>query len=87
MLMEDIMKKSKILFHLIAIILAMLLLFNYYKVLNKVLPVRNEMQELVIVLLAIYSMEKILNFIRYIIAGKEEKVENFIDSLKAEDIK
>lgn len=81
------MKKSKILFHLISIILAMLLLFNYYKVLNKVLPVRNEMQELVIVLLAIYSMEKILNFIRYIIVGKEEKVENFIDSLKAEDIK
>ena len=80
------MKKSKILFHLIAIILAMLLLFNHYKVLNKVMPVRGGMQELVIALFAIYSMEKILNFIRYIIAGKEEKVENFIDSLKAEDI-
>lgn len=80
------MKKSKILFHLIAIILAMLLLFNYYRVLNKVLPVRGGMKEVVIALFAIYSMEKILNFIRYIIAGKEEKVENFIDSLKAEDI-
>ena len=80
------MKKSKILFHLIAIILSMLLLFNYYRVLNKVLPVRNEMQELVIVLLTIYSMEKILNFIKYIIEDEEEKVENFIDSLKAEDI-
>lgn len=80
------MKKSKILFHLIAIILSMLLLFNYYKVLNKVMPVRSEIQELVVVLLTIYSMEKILNFIKYIIEGEEEKVENFIDSLKAEDI-
>ena len=80
------MKKSKILFHLIAILLAMLLLFNYYRVLNKVLPVRNEMQELVIVLLTIYSMEKILKFIKYLIEGEEEKVENFIDSLKGEDI-
>lgn len=81
------MKKSKILFHLIAIILSMLLLFNYYKVLNRVMPVRSEIQELVVVLLTIYSMEKILNFIKYIIEGEEEKVENFIDSLKAEDIK
>lgn len=81
------MKKSKILFHLIAIILAMLLLFNYYKVLNKVMPVRSEMQEIVIVLLAMYSMEKILNFIKCIIEMKEEKVEKFIDSLKAEDVK
>lgn len=80
------MKKSKILFHLIAIILSMLLLFNYYKVLNRVMPVRSEIQELVVVLLTIYSMEKILNFIKYIIEGEEEKVENFIDSLKAEDI-
>lgn len=81
------MKKSKILFHLIAILLAMLLLFNYYKVLNNVMPVRSEMQELVIALFAIYSIEKILNFIKYIIEGKEEKVENFIDSLKGEDVK
>ena len=81
------MKKSKIFFHLIAILLAMLLLFNYYKVLNKVMPVRSEMQEIVIVLLAMYSMEKILNFIKCIIEGKEEKVEKFIDSLKAEDVK
>lgn len=81
------MKKSKILFHLIAIILAMLLLFNYYKVLNTVMPVRGGMQELVIALFAIYSMEKILKFIKYLIEGEEEKVENFIDSLKGEDIK
>ncbi|WP_055077983.1 hypothetical protein [Lagierella massiliensis] len=81
------MKKSKIFFHLIAILLAMLLLFNYYKVLNKVMPVRSEMQEIVIVLLAMYSMEKILNFIKCIIEMKEEKVEKFIDSLKAEDVK
>lgn len=81
------MKKSKIFFHLIAILLAMLLLFNYYKVLNKLMPVRSEMQELVIVLLAMYSMEKILNFIKCIIEMKEEKVEKFIDSLKAEDVK
>lgn len=81
------MKKSKILFHLIAILLTMLLLFNYYKVLNKMIPVRTEIQELVIALLAIYSMEKILKFIKYLIEGEEEKVENFIDSLKGEDIK
>lgn len=81
------MKKSKILFHLIAILLTMILLFNYYKVLNKLMPVRTEIQELVIALFAIYSTEKILNFIKYLIEGEEEKVENFIDSLKGEDIK
>lgn len=81
------MKKSKIFFHLIAILLAMLLLFNYYKILNKLKPVRGGMEEVVIVLLAMYSMEKILNFIKCIIEMKEEKVEKFIDSLKAEDVK
>lgn len=80
------MKKSKILFHLISILLSVLLLLNYYKVLNKVIPVRGGMEEIVIALFTIYAMEKILNFIKYLIEGKEDGVESFLDSLKGEEV-
>ncbi|WP_055078616.1 hypothetical protein [Lagierella massiliensis] len=80
------MKKSKILFHLISILLSVLLLLNYYKVFNKVIPVRGGMEEIVIALFTIYAMEKILNFIKYLIEGREDGVESFLDSLKGEEV-
>ncbi|MEJ8752691.1 hypothetical protein WKS98_08700 [Lagierella sp. ICN-221743] len=80
------MKKSKILFHLLSILLSVLLLLNYYKFFYKAFPARAGMEELVIALFTIYAMEKILNFIKYLIEGKEEKVESFLESLKGEDI-
>ena len=80
------MKKSKILFHLISILLSVLLLLNYYKFFYKAFPTSAGMEELVIALFTIYAMEKILHFIKYLIEGKEEGVESFLDSLKGEDV-
>lgn len=80
------MKKSKILFHLISVLLSVLLLLNYYKFFYKAFPTRAGMEELVIAMFTIYVMEKILGFIKYLIEGKEESVESFLDSLKGEDL-
>ncbi len=79
------MKKSQILYHIIAVVLSVLVLFNYHNVLYKLIPVQGGMEEIVITLFTIYAMEKLLNFIKYLLIGKNEKVEKFLDSLKGID--
>ncbi|WP_300411078.1 hypothetical protein [Lagierella sp.] len=79
------MKKSQILYHIIAVVLSVLVLFNYHNLLNKLSPVQGGFEEIVIALFTIYAMEKILNFIKFILIGKNEKVEEFLDSLKGID--